>query len=169
VVPANAGTHTHSTGKIALAFLHTQNGSSRSRGRRFHVNKFIPDSSALRGNGVFPAAVSVRYDRRIGRVVISFESGLEIAFPPRAVEGLENVRPADLAGAEISPSGLGVHFPVIDAAVYIPAILEGFLGSKRWLASQMGKAGGRTSSDSKAAAARGKFGGRPRKVQEALE
>lgn len=71
----------------------------------------------------FPPAVAVRYDRRIARVVISLASGLEIAFAPRDAQGLENAHPADLAGAEISPSGLGVHFPKIDADLYIPALL----------------------------------------------
>ena len=73
----------------------------------------------------FPPAVAVRYDRRIARVVISLASGLEIAFAPRDAQGLENAHPADLAGAEISPSGLGVHFPKIDADLYIPALLDG--------------------------------------------
>ena len=114
----------------------------------------------------FPAAVAVRYDRRIARVVISLASGLEIAFSPRDAQGLENARPADLAGAEISPSGLGVRFPKLDADLYIPALLEGFLGSKRWMASQMGKAGGKASTEGKVAAARenGKLGGRPKKA-----
>lgn len=117
---------------------------------------------------VFPAALAVRYDRRISRIVISLASGLEIAFAPRDVQGLEKAHPADLVDAEISPSGLGVHFPKIDADLYIPALLEGFLGSKRWMASQMGKVGGLASTDAKVAAARenGKLGGRPRKVKE---
>ncbi|MES2258674.1 MAG: DUF2442 domain-containing protein [Pseudomonadota bacterium] len=116
----------------------------------------------------FPAAVSVRYDRRISRIVISLASGLQIAFAPRDVQGLEHAHPADLLDAEISPSGLGVHFPKLDADLYLPALLEGFLGSQRWMASQMGKAGGRVSSDAKAAAARenGRLGGRPRKPRE---
>ena len=116
----------------------------------------------------FPAALAVRYDRRISRIVISLASGLEIAFAPRDVQGLEKAHPADLADAEISPSGLGVHFPKIDADIYIPALMEGFLGSKRWMASQMGKVGGLASTDAKVAAARenGKLGGRPRKVKE---
>ena len=102
----------------------------------------------------------------IARVVISLASGLEIAFSPRDAQGLENARPADLAGAEISPSGLGVRFPKLDADLYIPALLEGFLGSKRWMASQMGKAGGKASTEGKVAAARenGKLGGRPKKA-----
>lgn len=116
----------------------------------------------------FPAAVAVRYDRRISRIVISLASGLQIAFAPRDVQGLENAHPADLVDAEISPSGLGVHFPKLDADLYIPALLEGFLGSKRWMASQMGKVGGKASTDAKTAAARenGKLGGRPKKVRE---
>ena len=116
----------------------------------------------------FPAAVSVRYDRRISRIVISLASGLQIAFVPRDVQGLENAHPADLIDAEISPSGLGVHFPKLDADLYIPALLEGFLGSKRWMAAQMGKVGGKAVTDAKTAAARenGKLGGRPKKVRE---
>ncbi len=115
----------------------------------------------------FAPAVAVRYDRRIARVVISLASGLEIAFAPRDAQGLEKAHPADLAGAEISPSGLGVHFPKINADLYIPALLEGFLGSKRWMASQMGKVGGRAATQAKVSAARenGKLGGRPKKAK----
>jgi len=45
--------------------------------------------------------------------------------------------------------------------------LEGFLGSKRWIAAEHGKIGGSVSTTAKAAAARrnGKLGGRPRKVK----
>lgn len=102
----------------------------------------------------FPSAVSVRYDRRVGRVVIVLASGLELAFSPKHVQGLENAPPADLLDAEITPSGLGVHFPHLDADIYIPALLEGFFGSKRWLAAQSGKLGGSKSTSAKAAAAR---------------
>lgn len=127
------------------------------------------DAANRRGEDMkatFPAAVAVRYDRRISRVVISLASGLQIAFAPRDAQGLENAHPADLVDAEISPSGLGVHFPKLDADLYIPALLEGFLGSKRWMASQMGKRGGKATSDAKASASRenGKRGGRPRKL-----
>lgn len=113
----------------------------------------------------FPAVVSVRYDRRVARVVIVLASGLELAFSPRQAQGLENARPADLIEAEITPSGLGVYFPRLDVDLYIPALLEGFLGSKRWMAAQIGKIGGMASTEAKAAAARqnGKLGGRPKK------
>lgn len=118
----------------------------------------------------FPAVTSVKYDRRVARVVISLASGLELAFSPKHAQGLENAHPADLADAEITPSGLGIHFPHLDADLYLPALLEGFLGSKRWMASENGKIGGKTSTDAKAAAARknGKLGGRPKKPKDLL-
>jgi len=45
------------------------------------------------------------------------------------------------------------------------ALLEGLLGSKRWMASRLGQMGGVSRSPAKRAAARanGKLGGRPRK------
>ena len=112
----------------------------------------------------FPAVVSVRYDRRVARIVIALASGLELAFSPKHAQGLEDAHPADLMDAEITPSGLGVHFPRLDADLYLPALLEGFLGSKRWMA-EIGKVGGTASTKAKAAAARrnGKMGGRPKK------
>jgi len=117
----------------------------------------------------FPAAVAVRYDRRISRVVITLSSGLDLAFSPHDAEGLEHARPADLLGAQISPSGMGIHFPRIDADLYIPTLLEGFLGSRKWMAAQMGKRGGKSVSAAKSSAARenGKLGGRPRKAKAA--
>jgi hypothetical protein len=84
----------------------------------------------LRGKKVqasFPRAVVVRYDRRSARLVISLSSGVDISFSPKQAQGLETAKPADLTGAQISPSGLGVHFPRLDADLYIPALLQGIL------------------------------------------
>lgn len=66
---------------------------------------------------------------------------------------------------EVEALGLGIHFPKLDADLYVPALLEGVLGSKRWMAAQLGAAGGRARSAAKAGASRenGKRGGRPRK------
>ncbi|MBQ1763160.1 MAG: DUF2442 domain-containing protein, partial [Aquincola sp.] len=69
---------------------------------------------------------------------------------------------------EVSPSGLGLHVPALDADLYLPALLDGFFGSRKWMAASLGQAGGRASTQAKAAASRanGKLGGRPRKVTE---
>lgn len=120
---------------------------------------------AIGKKATFPTVTAVQYDRRVARVVISLESGLELAFSPKHAQGLEHAHPADLVDAEITPSGLGIHFPRLDADLYLPALLEGFLGSKRWMAAEIGKIGGKASTDAKVAAARenGKLGGRPKK------
>lgn len=111
-----------------------------------------------------PKAVSARYDRRIGRIVIHLNSNLDVAFSPHDAEGLEDASPSQLDAIEISPSGFGIHFPELDADLYLPALLEGFLGSKKWMASRLGSLGGKSRSAAKTAAAKvnGRLGGRPK-------
>ena len=113
-----------------------------------------------------PHAIAARYDRRVSRIVVSLNTGLELAIPPHIVEGLNHARPAELAEIEISPTGLGLHFPTLDADLYIPSLLEGLFGSSHWMAVGLGKLGGSSRSEAKAAASRsnGKLGGRPRKT-----
>jgi hypothetical protein len=71
-----------------------------------------------------------------------------------------------LSHIEITPSGLGLHWPQLDADLFVPGLIEGVFGSKSWMAREMGAKGGRTRSKAKAEAARanGKRGGRPRKT-----
>jgi len=109
-------------------------------------------------------AVAVHYDPRRPRIVVGLNNGLELAFPPSLAEGLAGASPAELADVEISPAGLGLHWPKLGADLYIPALLQGIFGSRRWMAAQLGAAGGRAQSEAKAASSRanGRKGGRPR-------
>jgi hypothetical protein len=109
-------------------------------------------------------AVAVRYDTWASRIVVQLNTGLELAFPPSLAEGLAGAPPEDLADIEISPAGLGLHWPKLDADVYIPALLHGIFGSRRWMAAQLGAVGGRVRSETKASSSRanGRKGGRPR-------
>jgi hypothetical protein len=120
----------------------------------------------LRGQ---PRAISARYNRRVARVVVALDNGLEIAFPPRLAEGLDHATPAELAVIEISPLGDGLHWPALDADISVPGLLAGLFGSKRWMAAQLGASGGRARSAAKTAASRenGRKGGRPRKAATA--
>ena len=113
-----------------------------------------------------PAATSARFDRKSGNIIVTLSSGVGIFFSPRDAQGLEDASPAQLSHIEITPSGFGLHFPKLDADLYVPAILEGFLGSRKWMAARLGAAGGSSRSKPKAAAARanGSLGGRPRKL-----
>lgn len=120
----------------------------------------------LRQRRKTPQAVAARYDRKNRRVVVSLSSGVDISFAPSAAEGLENATASQLQPIEITPSGMGIHFPKLDADLYLPALLEGVLGSRRWLASKLGTTGGKSTSGAKKLASRanGHLGGRPRKV-----
>jgi Protein of unknown function (DUF2442) len=113
----------------------------------------------------FPTAVAARYDRASGNVIIRLSSRLNLSFSPRDAQGLEHAKPSDLERIEITPSGFGLHFPKLDADLYVPSLLEGFLGSKKWMAAQLGRSGGQATSKAKKAASRanGKLGGRPGK------
>ncbi len=111
-----------------------------------------------------PRAVSARYDRGSSRIVVDLNSKLTISFSPQDAQGLEHASPSQLEEIEISPSGFGIHFPKLDADLYIPALLEGVFGSKKWMAARLGQLGGKSRSRAKKAASRanGKLGGRPR-------
>jgi hypothetical protein len=111
-------------------------------------------------------AVSARYDRRSSRIIVALNTGVQIAFPANLAEGLAGAAAADLSQIEISPTGLGLHWPRLDADLYVPSLLQGMLGSKSWMARQLGSAGGRARSKAKTAASRenGRKGGRPRKT-----
>ncbi|WP_198033043.1 DUF2442 domain-containing protein [Methylosinus sp. PW1] len=99
-------------------------------------------------------AESAYYDAGCNRVVIRLTTGIEIGFAPWQVEGLEHAKAEDLDEIEITPAGLGVHFPKLDADLCTPALLDGVLGSTSWMAGLMGRKGGKSRSPSKASAAR---------------
>jgi len=111
-------------------------------------------------------ATEVHYDRRANRVVIELGPGLALMLDPDQAEGLQGATPSQLSAIEISPSGLGLHFPKLDADLYVPGLLEGVLGSKKWMASRLGASGGKRTSAAKKRSSRanGKLGGRPRKL-----
>jgi Protein of unknown function (DUF2442) len=110
-----------------------------------------------------PVAQAARYDARRGPVVITLEGGCEFAFPAALAEGLSGAPRLKLAKIKISPNGLGLHWPLLDADLYVPGLIEGAFGSRRGM-QQIGKLGGSSRSAAKARASRenGKRGGRPR-------
>ena len=115
-----------------------------------------------------PRAISAHYDRRTKRIVIELSSKLIVSVSPNDVGGIERATPSQLNEIEISPSGFGIRFPAVDADLYVPALLEGFLGSKTWMASRLGHIGGQSRSKAKQTASRtnGKLGGRAKKAAE---
>ena len=112
-----------------------------------------------------PAAIAAHYDRKTKNLIVKLSSGMGIFFSPKDAQGLEDATPAQLSEIEINSSGFGLHWPQLDADIYVPALLEGSLGSRKWMAARLGAQGGKARSLAKRTAARanGALGGRPRK------
>jgi hypothetical protein len=81
-----------------------------------------------------PRAVNAHYDTERDRVIIRLTTGIEIGLTPHDVEGLRGAAALDLAVIEVEELGLGIHFPRLDADLYVPALFEGILGSAKWMA-----------------------------------
>ena len=113
-----------------------------------------------------PRASSAHYDRVAGRVVIDLLNGCSYAFPAQLVEDLQGASDEDLADVEVDSLGFNLHWPALDADLYVPALVSGIFGTRAWMARELARVAGRTTSPAKAAAARsnGAKGGRPRKV-----
>lgn len=106
-------------------------------------------------------AVWAEYDAPQKRLVVDLNTGVMIMVPVHLIEELSNAPADDLAEIEITPAGLALHWPRLDADVYVPGLMEGIYGTRRWMAAQLVAAGGSATSSAKVAAAR--KGGRPRK------
>ena len=89
-------------------------------------------SARLRG----PRAVSAHYDRGRNRVVVRLTTGVEISVSPRDVEGLQGASLQDLQVVEVEAFGLGIRFPRLDADLYVPSLVKGITGSRRWQAQR---------------------------------
>lgn len=109
-----------------------------------------------------PLALSARYAAK--RIQVELNNGCTFAFPVEHAEDLAGAKVADLKIIKIEAAGLGLHWPRLDADLYVPSLIKGVLGSKLWMA-HIGAMGGSATSSAKAASSRvnGAQGGRPRR------
>lgn len=117
--------------------------------------------------GAYPTVLMAHYEPKIRQVIITLNGGApQFLLNPKITQGLQKATSAELKKIEITGSGHGLYFPKLDVDIYVPGLLDGLLGSKKFMAAQLGKAGGKAKTRVKAAAARknGMMGGRPRKA-----
>jgi len=116
-------------------------------------------------SGVEPTAVRAWFDHATRKIRVELSTGLELAFQAEDAQGLQNASDQQLSQIEITPMGLGLHWPECDADLLVSGILQGYLGSKSFMRAHLARAG-RVQSDAKAKAARlnGAKGGRPKKT-----
>ena len=113
-----------------------------------------------------PRATGAHYEPATGRLVVDLLNGCSYAFPAALVQDLQGASQDDLAGVVVDGLGFNLHFPSLDADLYVPALVSGLFGTRAWMARELARIAGRKTSAVKASAARanGAKGGRPRKV-----
>jgi len=126
------------------------------------------DDAEARGTRMLkmePRAVAAHYDPHTARVVVDLANGCTYAFPARLAQDLQNATASDLACIEVDGLGFNLHWPALDADIYVPALVAGIFGTRAWMARELARVAGQATSPAKAAAARanGARGGRPRK------
>lgn len=108
-------------------------------------------------------ATEVQFDRDGGRFVLELSNGYLLGVPVTTLPHLATATAAQLRAVEVSPGGLLVRVPALDADYSVAGLVLAF--SSKETARRAGKA---TSSRKKlSSSANGKKGGRPRKLVRA--
>src|SRR3990167_1254157 len=101
------------------------------------------DKAAQRGRRLMergPLATAARYEA--WRIHVELDNGCAFEFPADHAQELAGAKVADLRAIEVQGAGLGLHWPKLDADLYVPTLVKGVLGTKQWMA-KIGAAGGR--------------------------
>jgi hypothetical protein len=112
-----------------------------------------------------PFAQTVEYIQDLKLIIVGLSNGRRLVLPIEDVQGLGTATRKQLQNYELLGRGTGISFPDLDVDLYVPALIEGVYGNRRWMA-QLGKKGGasRTEAKRRAAQANGAKGGRPKRA-----
>ena len=112
-------------------------------------------------------ATAARYDKASQRIIVELANGATLMIPVQLMQGLQGATAKDLAEIEILGVGSGLYWPQLEVDISVAGLLQGLFGSKPWM-TELGRAGGKITSEKKQAAAQanGRLGGRP-KTKEA--
>jgi hypothetical protein len=112
-----------------------------------------------------PLARTVEHIQRLNLLIVGLTNGRRLVIPVEDLQGLERATHRQLKNYELHGRGSDISFPELDLDLYVPALIEGVYGNRRWMA-QLGSKGGRAKTDAKRRAARanGAKGGRPKKA-----
>ena len=80
-----------------------------------------------------PRAVSVKYNKKTGRVIIDLITGVSFMFPASMAEELVDVSKSDLSDVSILADGFAIYWEKIDVALSVPDLFKGIFGSKAWM------------------------------------
>ncbi len=92
-------------------------------------------AAADQASATEPRSVAAYYDDINHLIVIRLNSGAVFSFAPDIAQGLGGASKEDLAAVEITPSGTGLHWEVLDANFSVLGLLSGCFGTKTWMAA----------------------------------
>ena len=112
-----------------------------------------------------PRALAVEHIPALKLLIVGLSNQRRLVLPIEDLQGLGNATHKQIQNYELLGHGTGISFPDLDVDLYVPALIEGVYGNRRWMA-QLGRKGGsaRTEAKRKAAKANGATGGRPSKA-----
>ncbi len=112
-----------------------------------------------------PVAFTVDHVPDLSLLIVGLSNGRRLVFPVEDLQGLGKATHAQIQNFELLGGGTGIRFPEIDVDLYVPALIEGVYGNRRWMA-QLGKKGGSARSEAKRRASQtnGAKGGRPKRA-----
>jgi len=85
-------------------------------------------------NSIEPRAKSAHYDVASGLVVIALKNGATFSFPSQIAQGISGAPVAALSEIELTPSGDGLHWELLDVDLHVPSLLAGIFGTRAWIA-----------------------------------
>jgi hypothetical protein len=112
-----------------------------------------------------PVAQTVSYVQDLQLLIVGLSNGRRLVLPIEDIQGLGGASRKQIENYELVGRGTGISFPELDVDLYVPALLQGVLGNKHWMA-KLGKKGGaaKTPAKQRASQTNGAKGGRPRKA-----
>jgi len=115
-----------------------------------------------------PLAQTVEHIPALNLLIVGLSNGRRLVLPVEDLQGLGKATHEQIQNYELLGRGTGIHFPELDVDLYVPALIEGVYGNRRWMA-QLGRKGGAAKTKAKrlAAQANGAKGGRPKRAAAA--
>jgi hypothetical protein len=112
-----------------------------------------------------PRALTVEHIPSLNLLIVGLSNQRRLVLPTEEVQGLGSATHEQMRNYKLIGRGTGICFPELDVDLYVPALIEGVYGNRRWMA-QLGKKGGRAKTEAKQIAARanGAKGGRPTRI-----
>ena len=112
-----------------------------------------------------PLAETVEHIQNLNLLIVGLSNQRRLVLPLEELQDLSNATHEQLLNYELLGGGTGISFPDLNTDLYVPALIEGVYGNRRWMA-RLGSKGGAAKTPAKRLTSRanGSKGGRPRKA-----